>query len=112
MQTILLNNQNVKVCDICFAHHEQDAYKIDKILTPEEWVPDHYFDSCMSCQQQFNLVKRKHHCRLCGWIVCSSCSSNTIKLSDGNSSLRACNKCYHQVCGNKTKVIFKCEAMN
>jgi len=27
----------------------------------------------VGCETKFNLVKRRHHCRACGWIICGKC---------------------------------------
>jgi hypothetical protein len=40
------------------------------------WVPDYKASSCMQCQTPFGLWRRKHHCRLCGSVVCYACSTN------------------------------------
>lgn len=39
------------------------------------WVPDAMADKCMSCNNVFTMWRRKHHCRLCGNVVCHPCSS-------------------------------------
>lgn len=39
------------------------------------WVPDTSHDSCMQCDQKFSLLKRRHHCRCCGELLCASCCS-------------------------------------
>jgi len=36
---------------------------------------------CPECAQGFNLIRRKHHCRLCGSILCHDCS-NFIPLPE------------------------------
>lgn len=40
------------------------------------WIPDSKAARCMGCQESFGLWRRKHHCRLCGQVVCWSCSTN------------------------------------
>lgn len=30
---------------------------------------------CPGCAKQFGLFKRKHHCRLCGAVMCNECTS-------------------------------------
>lgn len=40
------------------------------------WVPDSKAARCMRCQNAFGLLLRKHHCRLCGHVVCWECSNN------------------------------------
>ncbi|GAU93123.1 hypothetical protein RvY_05110 [Ramazzottius varieornatus] len=38
------------------------------------WAPDHDVPICPNCGKTFRRFMRKHHCRLCGCIVCSDCS--------------------------------------
>ena len=38
------------------------------------WVPDHLSNVCSTCDSQFNLVVRKHHCRYYSGIVASKFS--------------------------------------
>lgn len=43
--------------------------------TPTTWIPDSRVQRCFSCNTQFSMLRRKHHCRSCGRIFCSSCSA-------------------------------------
>ncbi|CAK5074529.1 unnamed protein product [Meloidogyne enterolobii] len=57
------------------------------------WIPDDDCDCCMLCSKGFSIVVRRHHCRACGRVLCSSCCSNKRSLAyDDNPS----NK--HRVC--------------
>ncbi|KAI1278741.1 Rabenosyn-5 [Halotydeus destructor] len=38
------------------------------------WVSDADVKLCPSCAKTFNLGRRRHHCRLCGAIMCHNCS--------------------------------------
>uniref|UniRef100_A0A915N8A2 Uncharacterized protein n=1 Tax=Meloidogyne javanica TaxID=6303 RepID=A0A915N8A2_MELJA len=40
-----------------------------------EWMRDSKTTKCLivGCETKFNLVKRRHHCRACGWIICGKC---------------------------------------
>uniref|UniRef100_A0A915CYU8 FYVE-type domain-containing protein n=1 Tax=Ditylenchus dipsaci TaxID=166011 RepID=A0A915CYU8_9BILA len=38
------------------------------------WSEDSDFLKCPACNAKFSLTKRKHHCRLCGKIMCQPCS--------------------------------------
>lgn len=51
--------------------------KVDH-FTPPVWVPDHKAPTCMRCGNKFGWLVRRHHCRLCGRCVCSTCSSKVI----------------------------------
>jgi hypothetical protein len=45
---------------------------------PPIWVPDREAGACMRCQAAFGWRRRRHHCRICGRVVCASCSSKVI----------------------------------
>jgi len=38
------------------------------------WIPENVVKLCPNCAKSFNLTRRKHHCRLCGSIMCNDCS--------------------------------------
>lgn len=38
------------------------------------WDEDDVITNCRYCQVEFGLVQRKHHCRSCGGIFCSTCN--------------------------------------
>ncbi|CAH1265435.1 RBSN [Branchiostoma lanceolatum] len=38
------------------------------------WAPDDAVPFCPTCGEKFNLSRRRHHCRLCGSIMCNRCS--------------------------------------
>lgn len=38
------------------------------------WLDGTTVTRCPSCASSFNLTRRQHHCRLCGSIMCNSCS--------------------------------------
>ena len=38
------------------------------------WVEDNAVTNCYNCDKSFNIIIRKHHCRFCGKIFCSTCS--------------------------------------
>ncbi|GEQ68003.1 hypothetical protein JCM33374_g1669 [Metschnikowia sp. JCM 33374] len=54
----------------------KDKYSNDSVLEAEKdivgvenWEPDEDVSHCRLCFVQFNLLVRKHHCRLCGCVV-------------------------------------------
>ncbi len=52
---------------------------------------------CPNCAKSFSLLNRKHHCRLCGAIMCNKCSkflsfSLARKLTDPDSFVKAMQK--------------------
>eukprot|EP01048_Picozoa_sp_COSAG05_P000365 COSAG05_NODE_9_length_39734_cov_180.598067_29_plen_503_part_00 len=53
---------------------------------------------CAVCSKTFGLSTRKHHCRLCGEVVCSTCAPTgnweVVHPHDGSTSrVRACAPC-------------------
>jgi serine/threonine protein kinase/tetratricopeptide (TPR) repeat protein len=52
------------------------------------WVPDEVSSSCRLCDAQFSSIRRKHHCRQCGNLVCRACILFT-----------ACNTCVQKAGG-------------
>ena len=42
--------------------------------TPSIWIPSKNINKCYKCKAHFGLLKRKHHCRICGRIFCSYCA--------------------------------------
>ncbi|XP_034419180.1 lateral signaling target protein 2 homolog isoform X3 [Cyclopterus lumpus] len=63
---------------------------------PPDWVPDEACNSCIACQAPFTVIRRKHHCRSCGKIFCSRCSSHSAPLPRYGQvkPVRVCTHCY------------------
>lgn len=70
---------------------------------PPHWIPDSSSQACMQCDQKFTLVRRRHHCRACGLLLCSSCCSVKYFLVYLQSEGRICERCH---------VILKMQAEN
>ncbi|OAD05124.1 hypothetical protein MUCCIDRAFT_88082 [Mucor lusitanicus CBS 277.49] len=84
------------------------------VLKPaDQWQADHQVDTCQDkqCDQGFNWFQRKHHCRGCGNIYCSTHSSNRLPLFTGDASAckptfsRVCDSCFYQLVGHSLKPI-------
>ncbi|XP_078046418.1 smad anchor for receptor activation isoform X4 [Augochlora pura] len=62
---------------------------------PPFWVPDSDAPSCMFCDVKFTVLKRRHHCRACGKVLCNKCCNMKYKLEyQGNIDSRVCVSCY------------------
>ncbi|XP_068436961.1 lateral signaling target protein 2 homolog isoform X2 [Clinocottus analis] len=63
---------------------------------PPDWVPDEDCNSCIACKAPFTVIRRKHHCRSCGKIFCSRCSSHSAPLPRYGQvkPVRVCTHCY------------------
>jgi FYVE zinc finger len=55
--------------------NDQSAQLVIENYSAPVWVPDSKVDKCMKCSTPFTLWRRRHHCRLCGHVVCWRCSS-------------------------------------
>jgi len=58
------------------------------------WVPDSDAPNCMICGAKFTMVKRRHHCRACGKVLCAACCSekHTLHYLEGKEG-RVCTPC-------------------
>lgn len=72
-----------------------------KILIPKsKWVADEKAASCFNCNADFIfLIKRRHHCRMCGQVFCSKCSCyflepSSLGITHDEKSIRFCEYCY------------------
>ncbi|CAI5736685.1 unnamed protein product [Peronospora destructor] len=50
------------------------------------WVPDTASTRCQICLAAFTLTRRRHHCRLCGHLVCANCSHDRTYLPFAGSA--------------------------
>lgn len=74
------------------------ARAIPPTMSPRAWVSDNTVSACRQCRRVFNVIRRRHHCRICGQIFCDKCSANRVVASNSSSSriapVRACTACY------------------
>lgn len=55
------------------------------------WVPKSSRSTCAACRRGFRLWDAKHHCRLCGEVVCGACSTGRVLFR--SKRVRACDEC-------------------
>lgn len=63
-------------------------------LNEHMWIGENALPNCMTCYASFSFIRRRHHCRRCGALVCGACSKKTMKTSDGVDH-RVCDGCYN-----------------
>ncbi|TMW60344.1 hypothetical protein Poli38472_000386 [Pythium oligandrum] len=56
-----------------------------------QYVPKSTRSNCSNCQRSFRMWSAKHHCRICGDVVCGSCSAKRILFQ--TKSVRTCDEC-------------------
>jgi 1-phosphatidylinositol-3-phosphate 5-kinase len=65
-----------------------------KILDREFWMRDENAKDCFNCGDTFTTWRRKHHCRTCGQIFDSKCTSIISgKLFGQASNIKVCKPC-------------------
>ena len=75
--------------------------------TAPVWIPDHRVTMCQLCHEEFSILVRRHHCRACGKVVCSTCSASKAPLKYLQfSSERVCIECCEILKQSKLTIIF------
>lgn len=65
-----------------------------QVLSKEFWMKDDTVKACFLCQTPFTAFRRKHHCRTCGCIFDSKCTTVVSGEKFGvQGSLRVCKNC-------------------
>jgi 1-phosphatidylinositol-3-phosphate 5-kinase len=65
-----------------------------QVLSKEFWMADETCKECFLCGNQFTAFRRKHHCRTCGCIFDSKCTSIISGQKFAvQGSLRVCKTC-------------------
>lgn len=77
---------------------DQVTAQLDKmrrqVLSKEFWMKDDTVKECFLCQTTFTAFRRKHHCRTCGCIFDSKCTTVISGEKFGvQGSLRVCKRC-------------------
>ncbi|XP_054716890.1 rabenosyn-5-like [Uloborus diversus] len=79
------------------ADEPEKRKEFEKTIVP--WVPDSDVPLCPGCAKSFKISRRRHHCRLCGGVMCHSCSyfmtyefARKLTLPVMNDEYRAINK--------------------
>jgi len=85
---------------------ETNYYTISyrKAIPRSEWKPDNSTDHCKICNRKFNLIIRRHHCRLCGFVFCNSCCHRKIPLiiDDNNANSENFKKYFYNMFNSNT----------
>lgn len=65
------------ILDVFYSKQEQEKHRLQPLRRLAEqdvvkWQDDRSHPNCGLCSTPFSLAVRRHHCRLCGQVVCSS----------------------------------------
>ena len=80
--------------------NEDDDILIESTMSPiinanaqKRWMASDASDECMCCKKAFGILRRRHHCRSCGQLVCGGCSSLNAQQTGVALALRVCDSC-------------------
>ncbi|XP_050296333.1 zinc finger FYVE domain-containing protein 26 homolog [Anthonomus grandis grandis] len=69
----------------------------EEVPSKEDWIGNTEVIECMICMCSFSMFNRRHHCRRCGRVICSSCSKRRMIVPTyGDILVRVCNDCFGQ----------------
>lgn len=59
------------------------------------WMPDSASEICLICEAKFTPTNRRHHCRMCGILVCHKCCKDRTVIGHISSTKkqRVCRHC-------------------
>ncbi|XP_068096536.1 myotubularin-related protein 3 isoform X2 [Hyperolius riggenbachi] len=91
------SNRDPSCLSGCSTEPEVSWEQVDKRDTEvTRWLPDHLAANCYNCESKFWLASRKHHCRNCGNVFCSSCCNQKLPVPSQQlfEPSRVCKLCY------------------
>uniref|UniRef100_K3WMB0 Phosphatidylinositol 3-kinase n=1 Tax=Globisporangium ultimum (strain ATCC 200006 / CBS 805.95 / DAOM BR144) TaxID=431595 RepID=K3WMB0_GLOUD len=82
----------------------KDMYRFVQPRRLSSWVQDDAVNACFKCHTLFTMIIRKHHCRACGRIFCSACSSQRVVIPGDYESTPASPQ-YNSLTSNASDLI-------
>lgn len=66
-----------------------------RFMPSRSWTSDEQATVCAvsSCCKLFTMLERKHHCRMCGQVVCNACTKYVTVFVNGPEPVRCCSTC-------------------
>ncbi|KAL6739175.1 hypothetical protein Aduo_012657 [Ancylostoma duodenale] len=63
------------------------------------WIPDDSSSKCLmeGCDTMFSFLNRRHHCRDCGWLICSACVGKAPLSKFQFKKEIVCPECYERL---------------
>ena len=63
---------------LCFNYISAHHMMINSNIFFFRWLADDSAQVCPLCSQKFTQIRRKHHCRQCGKVLCSKCCNEKV----------------------------------
>ena len=80
--------------------HDPISHLRNKLVSKELWMRDENAKDCFYCGDAFSAFRRKHHCRTCGNIFDSKCTTLVPgKLFGQSGTVRVCKPCEGMIYG-------------
>lgn len=62
------------------------------------WIPDEDAPNCQECGLKFTVIRRRHHCRACGRVLCAQCCHHKAPLPYMDyKEARVCGPCLQMI---------------
>lgn len=71
---------------------EKSASSLSEYMESQGVLWQEDTEDCNVCRKKF-VIRRRHHCRICGRCVCQGCSPNVVQLGGYDAPQRACSLC-------------------
>ena len=75
-----------------FNRADELEHELEKLFLAN-WVDEVHIKNCFICRRHFTNSLRKHHCRLCGKVLCSDCTKDKIRCATSKDAVRCCVLC-------------------
>lgn len=79
----VLSGCHVGVLGVAMGATPSRAADAPMVDTLQLWRPDEASPVCMHCGALFTMLRRRHHCRGCGELLCGACTRARVVLPDG-----------------------------
>lgn len=75
-------------------HTSEMDYPIFRHYSAPIWIEDSCASKCQQCETSFSLFRGRHHCRICGGVICAACSRKRFMTSSRSPLFRICDLCH------------------
>ncbi|KAL3666100.1 hypothetical protein V7S43_008892 [Phytophthora oleae] len=85
--TQVVRSYAVEASHLLLDHHH--------FVSQDQWIPRSARKACYVCMREFNVLRKRHSCRMCGEVICSRCSVfRQVNLPVLENKFRICSCCF------------------